>query len=197
MSAEKGDFPGCVNYLKSSNSILSVNAVDSEGQTPSMKAAKNGRLKILELLISSGANLEVVDPHGWNVLHFVAQHNQAPLVSVILDRSPILLNKKDKLGLTPLHVAAWTGNLAVVKRLLDEGADLMAESAWGETPLHHAAYFGHTEICELLLNSTNSEQERKKMANFEDKMKRTPFSLAMAREDPKLAKLFEKYSNNS
>ena len=108
-------------------------------------------------------------------------------MSCILDRAPILLNVHDKRGLTPLHVAAWAGNMKMVQRLLAEGADVNAETNWGETPLHHAVYFGHTEVCELLLIAGAASTR-------EDKMKRTPKSIAQAKEEKDILALINKFS---
>ena len=156
-------------------------------ETPAIVASKGGKLRVLEQLIGAGANLEISDGEGWTVLHWVAQEGHLSLVSCILDRAPILLNVHDKRGLTPLHVAAWAGNKKMVQRLLAEGANVNAETNWGETPLHHAVYFGHTEVCELLLAAGAQSQH-------EDKMKRSPKSIAVAKEDKDILGLIDKFS---
>ena len=45
---------------------------------------------------------------------------------------------------TPLHYAAQNGQVGMVKRLLDEGAD-PDKPAESKTPVHLAAANGHTE----------------------------------------------------
>jgi ankyrin repeat/protein kinase domain-containing protein 1 len=180
-AASAGDLAKVRASLAGPSSVL--NAQDRDGETPAIKAAKNGRLKVLECLIAASANLEICDLEGWSVLHFIAQEGHLVLVGVVLDRSPILLNKRDKRGLTPLHVAVWCGNEPMTRRLLSEGADASATTNWGESPLHHAVYFGHATIAELLLNAGGAH-----LADQEDKMKRTPRSLALNKE--KLKALF-------
>jgi len=56
---------------------------------------------------------------------------------------------------TPLHNAARSGNIEIVKVLLSAGYDPNAVNAEGFTPLHIAAQAGHVEIAELLLNAKN------------------------------------------
>ncbi|RDD34218.1 ankyrin repeat protein [Wolbachia endosymbiont of Cylisticus convexus] len=57
----------------------------------------------------------------------------------------------DEQGNTPLHTAAWEGNLEVVKLLLKHGADVHAENFERKTPLHFAAWEGGLKVVKLLL----------------------------------------------
>lgn len=52
---------------------------------------------------------------------------------------------------TPLHHAARAGDAAMVRLLLENGAEVSARCGLGETPLHHAAYWGHPEVAQELL----------------------------------------------
>ena len=51
-----------------------------------------------------------------------------------------------------LHNAVWTGNIELVKMLLEKKADVNARKTDGATPLFLAAIRGHTEIVKLLLD---------------------------------------------
>ena len=56
-------------------------------------------------------------------------------------------------GSSPLHIAAFTGNLGAVKVLLNGKADVHStKQAYRMTPLHLAAMGGHKEIIEALLS---------------------------------------------
>ncbi|MEO8681740.1 MAG: ankyrin repeat domain-containing protein [Vicinamibacterales bacterium] len=44
---------------------------------------------------------------------------------------------------TPLHAAAWQGDIALIRQLVAEGADVNALDAAGGTPLYWAARGGH------------------------------------------------------
>ena len=52
---------------------------------------------------------------------------------------------------TPLHHAARAGDAAMVRLLLENGADLEARDPGGTTALHYAAYWGHPEVAQVLL----------------------------------------------
>lgn len=55
--------------------------------------------------------------------------------------------------LTPLHVAASSGDEDVVKELLNQGENCNAKDVHEITPLHFAAYKGHLKIAQLLIDS--------------------------------------------
>jgi len=53
---------------------------------------------------------------------------------------------------TPLHRAALCGQVEVVQRLLNKGADMNAQSHDRNTPLHIASIAGKLEVVRLLLD---------------------------------------------
>lgn len=70
------------------------------------------------------------------------------------------VNVYDNAGATPLHIAARKGNLALVKLLVENGADPaigMSKShhSPGETPLLAAQKAGHKAVVEYLLSHQN------------------------------------------
>jgi ankyrin repeat protein len=55
-------------------------------------------------------------------------------------------------GYTPLHAAAWHGNLSAIEALMRHGADVRArEEKWRGTPAGWADYAGHKEARDLIL----------------------------------------------
>ncbi|RVE39835.1 hypothetical protein evm_015515 [Chilo suppressalis] len=46
-----------------------------------------------------------------------------------------------------------SGNVEVVRQLLDRGLDELHRDNSGWTPLHYAAFEGHIEVCEALLEA--------------------------------------------
>jgi ankyrin repeat protein len=70
-----------------------------------------------------------------------------------MDKDPLVkeLDAWDAKGMTPLLNAIFTGDIEIVRRLLEMGADPNRPSSTGETPLWHAENdFGLTEIAKLL-----------------------------------------------
>ncbi|CAJ1034812.1 Ankyrin repeats (3 copies)/Ankyrin repeats (many copies)/Ankyrin repeat, putative [Leishmania lindenbergi] len=85
------------------------------------------------------------------------------------------LSECDDQKLTLLHHAAFSGNMAFVKAILDRSGtqQVMIDAAdrEGWTPLHYAADRGHTQVAAALLDEGAS-------VNARDTAKRTPMHLA-------------------
>jgi ankyrin repeat protein len=64
-----------------------------------------------------------------------------------------ILAANDGAAESPLHGAAWCGDLAEVKRLIEGGADVNWRDSIGETALFGAAAWGHVEVVRYLLDA--------------------------------------------
>src|SRR5262245_13658305 len=56
-------------------------------------------------------------------------------------------------GTTPLHEAVYRDDVASVKKLIGEGADVRAKNAYGATPMSEAAIVGDVEVIKTLLKA--------------------------------------------
>lgn len=70
----------------------------------------------------------------------------------ILADDPAILSQKDEGGWTALHHEALAGNAAIVKILLDAGADRNARTNQVMTPLQLARSLGWESVVELLVS---------------------------------------------
>jgi ankyrin repeat protein len=106
--------------------------------------AKKSCIRIIELLLAGGANVDAQTTDLCGALHIAAQLGRVAVV-VKLVSAGADVSLKDSNGRTPLHVAcdvppssdpsSWT---EIVKALLRGGADANDKDARGNTALHHA-----------------------------------------------------------
>ncbi|MDR0534106.1 MAG: ankyrin repeat domain-containing protein [Verrucomicrobiales bacterium] len=129
-----------------------LNHANHQGRTALMTNTINGKADAVEYLLKAGANDELQDRQGRTALFLSIRHKQ-PKITELLLRSGAALNLADKEGRTPLGIApniatvnallkagakpgpegiqgqpflVWavaTGNLELVSRLLESGAD--------------------------------------------------------------------------
>jgi ankyrin repeat protein len=103
----------------------------------------------VQSLLTRGFDANTLDPNGMHGL-FLAIREPSPKVADVLIQWPKtnveFRTAKDE---SPLMMAALKGQLELVKKLVDRGADV---NKTGWTPLHYAATGGHLEIMSLLLD---------------------------------------------
>ncbi|MGA5534822.1 ankyrin repeat domain-containing protein [Mycolicibacterium nivoides] len=91
--------------------------------------------------------------HGFtDRLDLLARHGiDVAGVDVVAPVFPDDPNALDDEGATALHQAAWAGDLELIRRLLDAGADTaMTDRRFGSTPLAWAEHAYQTEAADLL-----------------------------------------------
>ncbi|XP_059488809.1 ankyrin-2-like [Neocloeon triangulifer] len=107
---------------------------------------------MLDLLSQAKINLAAKDVHGWTVLHHAVSKGDVDIVKILaLAEEKLLLEERTLAGSTPLHLAASGTNLDVCICLVELGANLIAETAFGENPLHRACLKGSPMIVQYLL----------------------------------------------
>ena len=55
-------------------------------------------------------------------------------------------------GITPLHIAAYSGSLDLLKAIFERNQEYQKDG-WGCTPLHYAAHNGRMEMCEYIMQA--------------------------------------------
>lgn len=150
------------------NSPDLINAPDAQGFTLLDKAAFEGNLDIVKLLLDSGAMVNGPKQPGTRPLHHAAAKGHKAVVDLLLSRGA----KADtgaETGGTPLHLAAMRGYVEVAKSLLKAGAPVNVlapqgvyyttpegtkhNNEGGGSPLHLAAFSGSEAMVKLLLET--------------------------------------------
>ncbi len=120
----------------------------------------------------------------------ILKQHELEMLQQILQNFPQLavLTLDGALKLKPVHQAAISGNLDVIKILLDMSVSINdTENALNATALHFAAYEGHTEIIEYLLKAGAN-------SNLRDVNNDTPAQTAVKNNKADVAELITNLS---
>uniref|UniRef100_G1SNR4 Ankyrin repeat and death domain containing 1A n=1 Tax=Oryctolagus cuniculus TaxID=9986 RepID=G1SNR4_RABIT len=111
-----------------------------------------GHLRILQILVHSGAKVHCENKDGLTLLHCAAQKGHVPVLAFMMeDLEDVALDQADKLGRTAFHRAAEHGQLEALDFLVGSGCDHSVKDKEGNTALHLAAGRGHVAVLQRLV----------------------------------------------
>lgn len=171
----------CINAFFGKSMDLSLGVENSSvylGWTPMHWAAAGGSLSVIESLIDSGFDVNVLsEPCHFTPLFVAVSFCQYDAIGLLLKKGA--LNAIGDLALTtPLHRACWIGADEAVRILLPY-CDLECKDALGQTPLHTAARCGNLQVVKTLIEAGANCQ----IADYKN---RTPSDVARTDEVIKL-----------
>jgi ankyrin repeat protein len=182
-------------------------------------------VETMQLWVSLGLLMDIHDilrriwARSWTIIHVAAIWNLESVILTVLDKSDTICieaNPPDFGGRTPLGYAAGYGHEAMVKLLIESGAQPDLKDKLGYTPLSLAAACGQEAVVKLLLElggvnvdavnrcghtplSRASEQGQKTVVelllahgalpDMKDILQRTPLFLAASRGEEAVVKL--------
>jgi ankyrin repeat protein len=131
---------------------VDINVKDKRGYTALSHATEAMYEDVVDALLGRPD----LDPNarGLNarpaLLAYVWRDNKARVEKLLAHHADV--NQQDADGDTALHGAAQTGNVEIMRLLLDKGAAPNVKNKQGGTPLMWAAVYGHQDAARLLLN---------------------------------------------
>jgi hypothetical protein len=104
-------------------------------EVPLINACTNGHADIARLLLARGADASFVDRNGNTLLHMAIICDRAQVVGILLSHG-VRVNTQNRTYKTPLAIACTRGQVATVRLLLDNGAEVgNGQNGTYETPL--------------------------------------------------------------
>lgn len=136
------------------NAISPVTCSGSDGHTPLLAAARDGKTEVVKILLASGADPKMEDEYmRATPVHKAAYMGYTDVLRVLTehpDFAKIVDRQGPFNGYTALHDAVWHGHLDAVKVLLDANANPGLRGHDGLTPYDLAVKCGYDEIADLL-----------------------------------------------
>ncbi|XP_046569768.1 histone-lysine N-methyltransferase EHMT2-like isoform X2 [Haliotis rubra] len=148
-----------VRHVRTVELILSQDVVDvncrggGRSRTPVMEAAAGwGQRDVVELLLSRGADLSLMDKDGDNTLHWSCEGGDVGMVELIQSQDVLDVNCREVRSWTPVMRAALGGHRDVAEHLLSRGADVSLVDMEGNNILHWACVGANVGLVELILS---------------------------------------------
>jgi uncharacterized protein len=133
-----------------------VNLADRRNTSPLMSAAFECDTETAKYLLQHGATPDHQDQVGETPLSFAADACNNPDMIKLLLAFGARTDTRNEYGDTPLIEAAFSGNAAIVRELIQSGADLAAKNNQGETAETKACERqvgrneGHDKVCSFI-----------------------------------------------
>ncbi|NXA31967.1 AKD1B protein, partial [Eudromia elegans] len=135
-------------------------------------AAKMNNLENMEKIFKKNININAVDTLKRTALHFAVARSHVSAVDFLLHHKA-RVDIADQHGLAVIHLAAWSGNLDIMRKLVKAGADQKAKNEEGRNVLHFAAQNNSVKIVDYFIQDLHLKD-----LNKPDEKGRKPFLLA-------------------
>ena len=136
-------------------SLAAAQAADTSKMGPEERwatfsgAVQRDRGDVVAQMLAEGMDPNTYVADGDPAIVRAIRMDSKSVLKVLLAAKGINIDQASDFGETALMLAAYKGDMALVKTLLERGASVNRVGGW--TPLHYAATNGHIEIMKLFL----------------------------------------------
>ena len=149
-AASDGDIVS-ISYILKENKE-NINAKDEKGQTPLILASWKGQNKVVDYLLSHGADVNAKTAIGSTALMYASESNAVGIMKMLKDKGADV-NQKNSTGSTPLSYAALRNSVNAAQFLIDNGANVNEPDNNGSTPLFCATFKNSIDVAKILVKN--------------------------------------------
>ena len=130
-----------------------------DGLTPLHHAARLGHIEIIDILVSKGADVNILSSNRETPLHSAALTGKRDAAAWLIEKGASV-DVGNKAGYTPLILAVMRGHGDFAGLLLENGADPNLKNIYSHTPMVMAASMGRIDLMELLCENGAAIKEK-------------------------------------
>ena len=123
---------------------VNVNAKGCSSRTPLQNAMLADNIKMMELLLSRGADIWLTDSQGFSVVGLAEVYAKPAILRSVLSRLRSSVTACIWRS-TLLHYAAWIHDTEAIRWFIQKGSDVNAKNEALQTPLHMALFLVEKE----------------------------------------------------
>ncbi|KAM5158043.1 transient receptor potential cation channel subfamily A member 1 isoform 2-T2 [Mantella aurantiaca] len=157
-----------------------LNAQDGKGSTALHWAIFKNQVDSVKILLSRGANPNLLNFYRLAPLHMAIQLHYNTIVEELLNYSTTDINLEGDLGNSPIMCACYKDNSEALVMLFNHGAKLCKRNRIGCYPIHMTAFAGSLKCMDLVLKKGEefgfSIEDH---INFTDNEKSSPLHVAV------------------
>lgn len=135
-----------------------MDAHDYDGTTALLMAARYGSLAMVKMLVEHGASLLCEDENGNTPIIAAIAYHQLDVLEYLSGLGGVDITSPNRMGNTPLHVAASRGEDEAVRILLERGCPVDSVNSDGHSVLYVAVVHGRDTVVQTLLENGASHE---------------------------------------
>ena len=141
-----------IKFLTDKIADIDLKTNDKDKYTALWLSAQEGKLDVVQYLISKDANVDLSrESDGRTVLQAAIFGKKLSVVQELVTHKADI-NKPDIDNSTPLLLAAQVNDISIMKYLIDNGADVNKVGFADQVPLHWSAYHANLTAMKMLID---------------------------------------------